>query len=72
MKRGRLPEAEEALTKALAMMGGHPDPLFNLAELHEKTGDKAKLARDIKQLEKIEEHLSDDQRDKLKKIKSNL
>ncbi len=71
-KLKKFPEAEEYLVKALAMMGGHPDPLFHLAELHEETGDKKKMAQNITKLEKLSEYLSDSQREKLKKMKSNL
>jgi tetratricopeptide (TPR) repeat protein len=65
----RFPEAEEVLNKALVMMKGHPDPLFHLAELHEKMGDKNKLSRDIKRLDKLQEHLTDNQRNELEKLK---
>ena len=72
MKQKRYPEAEEMLDKALVMMNGFPDIRFHLAELHEKMGDKAKLAQDIKQLEKQQEYFSDKQHETLKKLKSNL
>ena len=72
MKQKRYPESEEVLNKALVMMNGLPAIRFHMAELHEMAGDKAKLAQDIKQLEKQQEHLSDQQHEALKKIKSNL
>lgn len=72
IKLNRLPEAEEALNKALVIMNGHPDVLFHLAELHEKSADKVKLKQDIKKLDKVSEYLSDDQHRKLEEIKSNL
>ena len=72
MKSGNLAEAETMLNQALVMMNGHPDVLFNLAELHEKTGAKTKLARDIKRLDKVSSHLTDEQRELLEKIKSSL
>ena len=72
MKQKRYPESEEVLNKALVMMNGLPAIRLHMAELHEMAGDKAKLAQDIKQLEKQQEHLSDQQHETLKKLKSNL